>query len=280
MEPITIDLRRVNDYTLKRLTAGIPAVLEEAAEDLACLKRTQKKRRKVTLPDGRAWHDLIVELASRIRVGGLVTLRTPTECCAFTTLASEAQHEYDPESLFDFIDAIPDGRILPDCVAPLCAFADFDEWDYDGDDEVIDPNECYCYAEASSEVRPLIRHPLRVWTVTVTMEAEIDRSFHPCDPDKCPLEVTLRKRVTFKSIIGRTEHQAEHRALDLFETKHKVMEGASYGADARLVGPGLLGAEPAPDPEGVCGREAVYRWYERHSRPWVCVCGSTHEDSP
>jgi hypothetical protein len=251
--------------------------LKGAADGLADVKRTRKPKRKATLAEARSWHQLLVDLAERVCAGGAVTLPDPTACCAFTTLAANALHEHDPEELLEFIDAIPHGRVLPDCVAPLCAFADFDEWDYDGDESVIDVNECYCYAEGSSKVRPLIRHPRRLWRVTVTLESEIDRSLHPCDPDVCPLEGSLRKRVTFKSVVGRTEHQAEHRALDHFEKTHKVREGGCYGAEARLLG---TLAEPLSERQANGGRAAVHRWYEPHSRPWVCPCGSTHEDSP
>jgi hypothetical protein len=76
---------------------------------------------------------------------------------------------------------------------------------------------------------------LRKWRVTVTLEYTIDRSDHDCDPDVCPLESTVRKRLTFKKVKARAEWQAEERALDRFEIVHKVPEGGVFWADARLL---------------------------------------------
>lgn len=177
----------------------------------------------VSVQEVRDWNALLKDLAIGLDACRPLLLRTPTECCAFTTVL----HELDMDFLDDFPDKFP-GLVLPDCVSPLCAFADHDEAQ-EASDERDDWDEYDWVLSRLAPPPPPLRHGLRTWRVTVTLETEIDRTDHDCDPEVCPLEVTLRKRVTWKRIKARTRFRAEERALDRFQKSHMTREG-SYGA--------------------------------------------------
>jgi hypothetical protein len=219
-QPIIIDPGRfdIHGDDLKR---ELLSVREEADEDLSDrLAGTDQGDRPVTAAEAIDWHRTLCDIIDKLLAGNPFALHTPTECCAFTTVLHEAVEDMEL-----CLENELDGVVLPECVAPLCAFADYDEFEVDEDDDEDD----------DLDDRLPIRHPMRRWRVTVTLEQVIDRTDHPCDPDTCPLEVTLRKRVTFKTIIGRTRRHAEGRALDLFEVTHKTREGAEYWAEANLI---------------------------------------------
>lgn len=219
LNPIVIDPGRLTFHG-EDLRRELPNLRDDAACDLEeRLAEIQQGRWIITAHQAEDWYRTMCNVIDKLLAGRPFALHTPAECCALTTILEEA--DVDLAYCMEF--ELPD-VVLPECVAPLCAFADYDEFYIDDDDEDEDPED-----------RPPIRHPMRNWRVTVTLEQQIDRTDHPCDPDVCPLEVTFRKRVTFKTILARTRHHAEDRALDLFEITHKVREGAEYGAEAVLI---------------------------------------------
>ncbi len=227
LKPIVIEPSRFSLHG-EDLERELPTIREEAADDIR--ERLAKLNDGATLVTEREveeWHRTLCDIIDNLLAGRPFALRTPTECCAFTTVLDEADVDLAYCREFELR-----GIVLPECVAPLCAFADYDEFDVDEDDEFDD--------------RPPIRHPMRRWRVTVTLEQIIDRTDHPCDPDICPLEVTLRKRVTFKTIEARTKYHAQTLALDRFEVTHGTRLGAEYWAKAVLIAEAAYPQAPGP----------------------------------
>lgn len=225
MKPLVIDPANFLD--------GKPDHPEELLEDIIELAECDPEYRhvgryasdvEVSVAEVEAWNRLLRVIATKLFAGQPFTLQTPSECCAFTTVLDALDID-----IADCLECNAPGSVLSECVHPLCAFADQDEDNDPARYDNFEPDEIDRLAPWEP---PPVRHALRTWRVTVTLEVVIDRTDHDCDPDKCPLEVTLRKRVMFKKVRARTRTAAEERALDRFEKTHKTREGFEYWADA------------------------------------------------